>query len=225
MGSITAERYTGQQGSADGDDVDRKARPPPGPRQQQITAKHVATNNVTANQAIIADSVTTGGGARNGLRLVWRRSYLRPLGHPSPLASYDSKIGLRRIGRGRAPGIAFQESNGFDRRVNWICCEFSGRKAIGREAAIVGGNFRKRLRAGRDRPRLVSPCLLGWRVWCQSIGIVAITPADRGTGQRSKTQSPPRCCVPTTDHGDAQSENYLGRDARLRRLRPVGLLL
>jgi hypothetical protein len=32
-------------------------------------------------------------------------------------------------------------------------------------------------------------------------------------------ESPPRCCVPTTDHGDAQSENYLGRDARLRRLR------
>jgi hypothetical protein len=33
--------------------------------QQQITVKHVTTNNVTADQAIIADSVTTGGGARN----------------------------------------------------------------------------------------------------------------------------------------------------------------
>jgi len=32
--------------------------------QQQITIKHVTTNNVTADQAIIADSVTTGGGAR-----------------------------------------------------------------------------------------------------------------------------------------------------------------
>ena len=32
--------------------------------QQQITVKHVTTNNVTADQAIIADSVTTGG-ARN----------------------------------------------------------------------------------------------------------------------------------------------------------------
>ena len=32
--------------------------------QQQITVKHVTTNNVTADQAIIADSVTTGGGAR-----------------------------------------------------------------------------------------------------------------------------------------------------------------
>jgi hypothetical protein len=31
--------------------------------QQQITVKHVTTNNVTADQAIIADSVTTGGGA------------------------------------------------------------------------------------------------------------------------------------------------------------------
>ncbi len=33
--------------------------------QQQITVKHVTTNNVTADQAIIADSVTTDGGARN----------------------------------------------------------------------------------------------------------------------------------------------------------------
>ena len=33
--------------------------------QQQITVKHVTTNNVTADQAIIADSVTTGGGACN----------------------------------------------------------------------------------------------------------------------------------------------------------------
>ena len=32
---------------------------------QQITVKHVTTNNVTADQAIIADNVTTGGGARN----------------------------------------------------------------------------------------------------------------------------------------------------------------
>src|SRR4029077_3911936 len=32
--------------------------------QQQITVKHVTTNNVTADQAIIAESVTTGG-ARN----------------------------------------------------------------------------------------------------------------------------------------------------------------
>ena len=31
--------------------------------QQQITVKHVTTNNVTAEQAIIADSVTTGGAA------------------------------------------------------------------------------------------------------------------------------------------------------------------
>jgi hypothetical protein len=33
--------------------------------QQQITVKHVTTNNVMADQAIIADNVTTGGGARN----------------------------------------------------------------------------------------------------------------------------------------------------------------
>jgi hypothetical protein len=33
--------------------------------QQQITVKHVTTNNVTADQAIIADGLTTGGGARN----------------------------------------------------------------------------------------------------------------------------------------------------------------
>jgi 5-deoxy-D-glucuronate isomerase len=30
--------------------------------QQQITVKHVTTNNVTADQAIVAESVTTGGG-------------------------------------------------------------------------------------------------------------------------------------------------------------------
>jgi hypothetical protein len=33
--------------------------------QQQITVKHVTTNNVMADQAIIADSITTGGAARN----------------------------------------------------------------------------------------------------------------------------------------------------------------
>jgi len=33
--------------------------------QQQITVKHVTTNNVTADQAIIAGSVTTGASARN----------------------------------------------------------------------------------------------------------------------------------------------------------------
>jgi len=36
-----------------------------GRSQQQITVKHVTTNNVTADQAIIADSVTTGGASRN----------------------------------------------------------------------------------------------------------------------------------------------------------------
>ncbi len=35
--------------------------------QQQITVKHVTTNNVTADQAIIADSVTTGGAARDNV--------------------------------------------------------------------------------------------------------------------------------------------------------------
>ena len=33
--------------------------------QQQITVKHVTTNNVTADQAIIAENLTTGDGARN----------------------------------------------------------------------------------------------------------------------------------------------------------------
>src|SRR5437773_8866676 len=35
--------------------------------QQQIIVKHVTTNNVTADQAIIADSVTTGGAARGNV--------------------------------------------------------------------------------------------------------------------------------------------------------------
>src|SRR5467141_1741039 len=46
-------------------DRHRAARLPPGRGQQQITVKHVTTNNVTADQAIIADSVTTGGDTRN----------------------------------------------------------------------------------------------------------------------------------------------------------------
>ena len=33
--------------------------------QQQITVKHVTTNNVTADQAIITDSVTTSSGVRD----------------------------------------------------------------------------------------------------------------------------------------------------------------
>ena len=36
-----------------------------GRSQQQIIVTHVTTNNVTADQAIIAESVTTGAGARN----------------------------------------------------------------------------------------------------------------------------------------------------------------
>src|SRR3954467_7412424 len=35
--------------------------------QQQITVKHVTTNNVTADQAIIAESVTTRGDARGNV--------------------------------------------------------------------------------------------------------------------------------------------------------------
>src|SRR4029079_17597969 len=35
--------------------------------QQQITVKHVTTNNVTADQAIIAESVSTGGSARGNV--------------------------------------------------------------------------------------------------------------------------------------------------------------
>ena len=38
--------------------------------QQQITVKHVTTNNVTADQAIIADSVTTGDPARGSVALL-----------------------------------------------------------------------------------------------------------------------------------------------------------
>jgi hypothetical protein len=44
------------------DDADGTARPPPRPRPATITVKHVTTNNVTADQAIIAESVTTSGG-------------------------------------------------------------------------------------------------------------------------------------------------------------------
>ena len=57
--------------------------------QQQITVKHVTTNNVTADQAIIADSVTTGGAARAMSRLL--RSW--PL-VPRHLCRSSSETGL-----------------------------------------------------------------------------------------------------------------------------------
>jgi hypothetical protein len=55
--------------------------------QQQITVKHVTTNNVTADQAIIADSVTTGG-ARNVA---------------SPLLAASSEIAMPNLSEARLP--------------------------------------------------------------------------------------------------------------------------
>ena len=59
--------------------------------QQQITVKHVTTNNVTADQAIIADSVTTGGAARGNVA------------SPALLASSDPMPILSETGR--HPGV------------------------------------------------------------------------------------------------------------------------
>ena len=57
-------------------------------RQQQITVKHVTTNNVTADQAIIADSVTTGA-ARN-------------VASPALLAA-GSEIAMPNLSENKAP--------------------------------------------------------------------------------------------------------------------------
>jgi hypothetical protein len=64
--------------------------------QQQITVKHVTTNNVTADQAIITDSVTTGG-ARNvaSPALLAASSEI-----PMPILSETGLLDLVRVGGG-----------------------------------------------------------------------------------------------------------------------------
>jgi hypothetical protein len=47
--------------------------------QQQITVKHVTTNNVTADQAIIADSVTTGGARKVASPALLAASSIMPM--------------------------------------------------------------------------------------------------------------------------------------------------
>jgi hypothetical protein len=58
--------------------------------QQQITVKHVTTNNVTADQAIIADSVTTGAAARN-------------VASPALLTASSSEIAMPNLSEARLP--------------------------------------------------------------------------------------------------------------------------
>jgi len=62
--------------------------------QQQITVKHVTTNNVTADQAIIADSVTTGGSARGNVSPA-----LLAVSPEAPMPVLDQK-GLPELVRG-----------------------------------------------------------------------------------------------------------------------------
>jgi hypothetical protein len=67
--------------------------------QQQITVKHVTTNNVTADQAIIADSVTTGGAARNAAcpALLVDSSEV-PMPTPNETRQRDL-VGVREVGK------------------------------------------------------------------------------------------------------------------------------
>jgi hypothetical protein len=62
--------------------------------QQQITVKHVTTNNVTADQAIIADSVSTGGGARNMAPALLTANSEAPM----PILSETRQPDLPRVG-------------------------------------------------------------------------------------------------------------------------------
>jgi hypothetical protein len=62
--------------------------------QQHITVKHVTTNNVTAEQAIIADSVTTGGSARGNISPA-----LLAVSPEAPMPVLDQK-GLPELVRG-----------------------------------------------------------------------------------------------------------------------------
>ena len=61
--------------------------------QQQITVKHVTTNNVTADQAIIAESIGTGSG-RNiaSPALLAARS-----GAPMPILDEVNPVGVGRV--------------------------------------------------------------------------------------------------------------------------------
>ena len=62
--------------------------------QQQITVKHVTTNNVTADQAIIADKITTGGSARGNVS-----PELLPVSPVAPMPVLDQD-GLTELVRG-----------------------------------------------------------------------------------------------------------------------------
>jgi hypothetical protein len=64
--------------------------------QQQITVKHITTNNVMADQAIIADTVSTAGGARN----VASPALLEVSSEaPRPIVKETSLPELARVGR------------------------------------------------------------------------------------------------------------------------------
>src|SRR5213078_1407566 len=63
--------------------------------QQQITVKHVTTNNVTADQAIIAESVTTGAAAASPALLAASSET------PNPLLDEIKRHDQVGVGRGR----------------------------------------------------------------------------------------------------------------------------
>jgi hypothetical protein len=64
--------------------------------QQQITVKHVTTNNVTADQAIIADSVTTGAGRSVASPALLAASSVTPM----PILDAVTQPDLEEVGRG-----------------------------------------------------------------------------------------------------------------------------
>lgn len=63
--------------------------------QQQITVKHVTTNNVTADRAIIADRVTTGDSARGNVSAA-----LLPVSSDAPIPVLDQKALPELVGPG-----------------------------------------------------------------------------------------------------------------------------
>jgi hypothetical protein len=64
--------------------------------QQQITVKHVTTNNVTADQAIIADSVTTGAGRSVASPALLAASSVTPM----PILDEVTQPDPEEVGRG-----------------------------------------------------------------------------------------------------------------------------
>src|SRR5215217_230491 len=84
--------------------------------QQQITVKHVTTNNVMADQAIIADSVTTGSAGGNGNIIPFSRNGF-DLADEGGDSLIDGGVGFLKLSLGV---VHDQSSSASPARVPWF---------------------------------------------------------------------------------------------------------